>query len=74
MFQQSAEIESVLGPPLRRSIIQLTGSPLLHRTMWVCGCSVEYADNDDAHRDAFNPTMRWHQCVYHHKVVQLSMA
>jgi hypothetical protein len=73
MLQQSAEIESVLGPPFRQSIIQLTGWPLLHRTMWVCGCSVDYTDNDDSQRGALDPTMRWHQCVYHHKAVEQSM-
>jgi hypothetical protein len=74
MLQQVGEIEGFLGPPLRQSIIQLTGSPLLHRTIWVCGCSVDYTGNDVAQSGAFNPTMRWHQCGYHHKVVELSTA
>ena len=71
MSQQSAEIESVLGPPLRQSIIQLSGSPLLHRTTWICGCSVDYLDHTVTQDETLNPTMRWHQCVYHHKKVAL---
>jgi hypothetical protein len=71
-MQQSAEIESFLGPPLRQSVIQLTGSPLLHRMTWICGCSVDFTDNIDAESDAFNASMRWHQCAYHRKIVQLA--
>jgi hypothetical protein len=66
--QQSAEIEAVLGPPLRHSVIALSGVPVLHRTIWICGCSVDFADQDGDQIDAVGASLRWHRCAYHRRV------
>ena len=66
--KQSAEIEAVLGPPLRESVIQLIGVPLLHRATWICGCSTDFADDDGDRTSSFNPSMRWHRCAYHRRL------
>jgi hypothetical protein len=75
MSRQFAEVERLIGPPLRQSVIVLTGSPPLHRTTWICGCSLDFTEAetvDDGDPDTFNPSLRWHRCAYHRRVVQLS--
>lgn len=60
--EQAADIETVLGPPLRQSIIALSGTPVLHRTTWVCGCSTDFCDGKVA------ASLRWHRCAYHRRI------
>jgi hypothetical protein len=74
MMSQTLEIERIVGPPLRQSIIELTGSPVLHRTTWICGCSADFTDRETSETQTLNPSLRWHQCVYHRKLVQRSTA
>jgi hypothetical protein len=73
-IKQSAEIEAVLGPPLRESVIQLTGVPLLHRATWICGCSTDFADDESNPTAAFNSSMRWHRCAYHRRIERVYAA
>jgi hypothetical protein len=74
MLQQSAEIEAVLGPALRESVIESTGAPPLHRTTWVCGCSVDFTDADSDEINAIDQSMRWHGCAYHRRTVRICAA
>jgi hypothetical protein len=56
-------IYRVLGRPDRRSAIHTSGSPVLIRLTWKCGCAVDVIDND---RDDGEVVLQWQRCANHH--------
>ena len=63
------EVALVLGSPLHRSMLQPSGTEVLHRASWDCGCVVDYVDgfvND------CEPALQWYTCSEHHRIGLLS--
>ena len=67
--QRIDEVALVLGPPLHRSMRQPSGTEVLHRTSWDCGCVVDYVDGFVDDRE---PVLQWGTCSEHRQIGLLS--
>jgi len=63
------EIALTLGPPVHRSMLQPSGTEVLHRASWECGCVVDYVDG---FADDCEPLLRWDTCGEHDQIGLLS--
>ena len=63
------QVALALGPPLHRSLLQPSGTEVLQRTSWDCGCVVDYIDGFVADSE---PVLRWATCGEHRQIGLLS--